>query len=254
MKAKLLIVDDGPATRALAAALEAGGFKSDIAPDASTAIRSIESESYDAILLDPMIGGRMNGFSVLSFLELDRPELVDRTFLLTALGEQTVLHTAPDLLPRLFRKPVDFVALVNAIESRGSADRRPRPAISRPHALIADDDVPTATVLAGLMEELGHATTVVENGREAMHRLAGADYTTLIVDLMMPDVDGFALLKYIEETRPALLHRVIVSTGIPDRFLAFLDAKPIRGVLHKPIALGELKRLLGDSATRGFLC
>ena len=244
MKSKLLIIDDTPTAATLAATLEDAGFETAIASDPSTAIRRIESESFEAILLDPMVRGRMNGFSVLSFIELDRPDLVARTFLVTALGDQTVMHTAPALMPRLFRKPVDLDSLGAAIQRLGSSDARACVKGGSRRALIAEDDAATASLLAGLMMELGYAPSCAANGREAIQQLTAGDYDILILDLMMPDVDGFALLQYIEETHPSLLARVIVSTGVPERFLASVDAKPIRGVLHKPIRLEELNRLL----------
>lgn len=244
MKSKVLIVDDTPAAATLATMAEEAGFETGIASDPSTAIKRIETESFEAILLDPMVRGRMNGFSVLSFLELDRPDLVARTFLVTALCEQTVLHTAPELMPRLFRKPVDLDSLGEAIRKLAGPGAHANVKGGKRRALIAEDDAESASLLAGLMIELGYAPSLAMNGREAIQELAADDYAILILDLMMPDVDGFALLEYIEEMHPSLLARVIVSTGVPERFLGSLDAKPIRGVLHKPVRLEELNRLL----------
>jgi len=242
MKARLLIIDDD--AQRLAAMLEAAGFAAVTASDLSTAMKLLETEAVEAIVLDPMLRGRINGFTMLSFIELDRPDLVERTFLVTALSEQTVLRTAPALMPRLFRKPLDVAGLATAIRNLGSSSASARPAVDSPRVMIIEDDEATAAATAELMAELGYSPDVAENGREAIQRLATAEYEFLIIDLVLPDVDGFSLLQYIEDIRPSLLRRVIVSTGMPNRFLTSLDTKPIRGVLHKPIRREDLGRLL----------
>ena len=67
-------------------------------------MEKLRERNYCAVILDPMIGERLNGYAVLNFLELEQPETVERLFLFTGMSEQTIRRTAPSVLPRLFRK------------------------------------------------------------------------------------------------------------------------------------------------------
>src|ERR1051326_617946 len=79
------------------------------------AIDKLRAWSYRAVILDPAIRHRLNGYAVLNFLELEQPQTLDRVFLLTGMSEQTIRRTAPAILPRLFRKPCALPSLAAAV-------------------------------------------------------------------------------------------------------------------------------------------
>ena len=78
------------------------------------------------------------------------------------------------------------------------------------------------------------------DGFEAIEKLSRNDYDTILLDLMMPRIDGFGVLDYLEEHRPELGDAVIVmSANLP----AVSDAareRHIERVLPKPFDLSAL--------------
>ena len=63
------------------------------ADDGFSAIEKLRQQRYSAVILDPMIRDRLNGYAVLSFMELEQPQTLDRVFLLTGMSEQTIVRT-----------------------------------------------------------------------------------------------------------------------------------------------------------------
>ena len=75
---------------------------------------------------------------------------------------------------------------------------------SRPRILIVDDRQENLTSLAGLLEEMEAETVLASNGREALERLLETEFAVAIIDVHMPEVDGFAVAKFmrgVEETK-----------------------------------------------------
>ena len=113
---RVLIVDDDAATAAaLGAAFERAGLIAEWVEDAFAAIDKLRQHDYAAVVLDPTMRRRLNGYMVLNFLELEQPKTLQKLFLFTGMPEQTIRHTAPSVLPRLFRKPSALPLVAAAI-------------------------------------------------------------------------------------------------------------------------------------------
>ena len=65
--------------------------------------------------------------------------------------------------------------------------------------LLIEDDLVTAGYVAAGLRERGHAVDHVANGRAALARAAGADHALLIVDRMLPGLDGLSLVRRLRE-------------------------------------------------------
>lgn len=111
----LIIDDDLEMVAALAAAFADAGLAADWADDTFSALEKLRERTWRAVILDPAIHQRFNGYTVLSFLELEQPETIDRLFLLTGMSEQTIRRTAPAALPRLFRKGSELTDVAAAV-------------------------------------------------------------------------------------------------------------------------------------------
>ena len=82
--------------------------------------------------------------------------------------------------------------------------------------LIVDDGEMNRRVLRAALERDGHETEQASNGREALERLAHRSFDVVLLDLVMPEMDGFATLAVIKTTE-ALRHLpVIVISGIDE--------------------------------------
>jgi two-component SAPR family response regulator len=108
--------------------------------------------------------------------------------------------------------------------------------------LIVDDDAQIRDVLQDLLQEEGYHPVTASDGREAIDYLqdAGQLPDAMLLDLAMPDIDGYGVLEHL---RRNLLHEfpvLIVSAQRPDRaVLRALDSE-LRDFIAKPFELEEL--------------
>lgn len=232
----LIIDDDHSVTDVLVPQFGAAGVFAEVAGDGFAAIEKLQTVRYGAVILDPMIRHGLNGYAVLNFIELEQPELVPHLFLLTSMSHQTISRTAPALLPRLFRKPADIPAAIAAVLQTFS---RAKATSSSRSVLIVEDDRVSAEALSRLTAELGYDVTVVESGRDALKKLASHCYAAILLDLVLPDIDGFAILKYLEDTTPNVLPRVIITTGMPQRYSSPAGMR-VCALLQKPVDMQQL--------------
>ncbi len=134
-------------------------------------------------------------------------------------------------------------------ESAAGAESDSDPSQGKGRAiLVVDDDEHTRNLLRDLCETSGYAVSVAEDGVSALEAMQRQRPDLLLLDLMMPRKDGFAVLKTIRES-PALADLpVIILTAMGD-----MDGK-IRGMelgaddyVTKPFKLVELQTRIGSA-------
>jgi DNA-binding response OmpR family regulator len=67
------------------------------------------------------------------------------------------------------------------------------------HILVAEDERPVAKALQLKLEHSGFTVSIVENGEDALKMLGEQKIDLLILDLMMPKLDGFGVLEAMKE-------------------------------------------------------
>ncbi len=77
--------------------------------------------------------------------------------------------------------------------------------------LVIDDEKRMCDSIKVLLSNIGYDVDIAENGKVGIDKLKAGQYDLVITDLMMPELDGFAVMKYIKENCPDTL--VIVITG-----------------------------------------
>lgn len=80
-------------------------------------------------------------------------------------------------------------------------------------ALIVDDDVAIRVLLSRILRRSSFAVDSARDGAEAIEKLSADDYSIILLDLMMPRIDGIAVVRYLDAYRPELLKKVIVLTA-----------------------------------------
>jgi CheY-like chemotaxis protein len=108
-----------------------------------------------------------------------------------------------------------------------------------PIALLVDDDADFRSVLGEVLEGEGYWIVQAANGREAMKVLSSLKPDVILIDLLMPVMNGWSLFAAIEE-RPELL-------TVPVVFLSALPHMAPGGgslILKKPLDLPALMKLL----------
>jgi len=84
--------------------------------------------------------------------------------------------------------------------------------------LVVDDEEITTKALSGLLKSLKHRVLISHNGEEALNTLSHENIDLMITDLMMPGMDGFALVKKAKKLYPELL--IFIFTGYDSFSLA----------------------------------
>ena len=117
------------------------------------------------------------------------------------------------------------------------------------HILLVEDDVRTAEYASKGLTEAGHVVDALENGREAMIQCMQTDYDVMVVDRMLPGMDGLALVKALRASgsKIPVIFLTAVS-GVDDR-VEGLEAGA-DDYLTKPFAFSELLARVNALARR----
>ena len=97
-----------------------------------------------------------------------------------------------------------------AVPSAGIAPQTPG------RILVADDDAENRTLLARLLEGLGHHVAFACDGRAALAAIRSDDFDAVLLDIRMPEMDGFAVLEALRESGHLRHTPVIVVTGLQE--------------------------------------
>jgi DNA-binding response OmpR family regulator len=84
----------------------------------------------------------------------------------------------------------------------------------RSKILIVDDEPFNIDVLEQLLEELGYATVVATNGQEALSQVAAEPPDLILLDVMMPIMDGFTVCRMLKDQESTRLIPVIIMTAL----------------------------------------
>jgi CheY-like chemotaxis protein len=106
--------------------------------------------------------------------------------------------------------------------------------------LVVDDDDAIRTMVERVLRREQFEVESARDGFEAIEKLARNDYATILLDLMMPRVDGHGVLRFLEKERPAPSPWVIVMTANIQGAHETADAKPVFRVVPKPFDIRQL--------------
>jgi len=132
--------------------------------------------------------------------------------------------------------------------------------VEKPFVLVADDNEATCTLIKALLQS-DFTVDVASDGYETLERLSNKDYAAVLLDLLMPGIDGYGVLEYVRSHRPELLQRVLVVTAaLSSRQMERLKDYEICGVIAKPFevdaflaAVRQCAGTEGPTFTRGAL-
>ena len=115
-------------------------------------------------------------------------------------------------------------------------------------ALVVDDDPALQGLFNTLLGRDGFSVDCAPDGRQAFEYLRRGSYSVILLDLMMPEVNGFELLERMERESPGLLRRVIVMTGASQRIVDNVDRSRVFGLIRKPFDIHDLIRSARECA------
>jgi two-component system OmpR family response regulator len=113
--------------------------------------------------------------------------------------------------------------------------------MSRPHVLIVEDDAHVVRMLRELLRVEGYDTTEATDGLAGLLKLATTGVDAVLLDVMMPDLDGVRVLEQLrEEHGPTLPVPVLVVTGSPEGARRCRELLDPADVFEKPFDPGQL--------------
>jgi PAS domain S-box-containing protein len=272
---RVLVVDDNATNRRiLTAHLDAWGMQAHATGSPLEALGWIGAdERFDVGILD-MHMPEMDGVSLARAIREHVPGEALPLLLFTSLGRREARAEEAGFAAYL-NKPIKpsqlFDALVSVlaeqpvhVRERGAARIELDPDMARRHPLrilLAEDNIVNQKVALRLLGQMGYRADVAANGLEAIEAVERQTYDVVLMDVQMPELDGFEASREINRRWPGEQHpRIVAMTANAmqgDRELceaAGMDdyvAKPVR--VEELVAALERCRRRGEAGARGGL-
>jgi signal transduction histidine kinase/CheY-like chemotaxis protein len=227
----ILVVDDDPTAREIVVRhLERAGFAVVAARGGQEGLRLVRELRPAAVTLDIMMPD-LDGWTVLAAIKGDPVLASIPVVLMSIIEEKNRGYTlgAADYLV----KPVDRTKLVETLTSIcGSTAGR---------ALLVDDDEVVRRSVRQALEPIGWKVTEAENGQIAVDSLTAARPDVIILDLMMPEMDGF---EFMDELRGRPDWREIPVVVITAKDLTEEDRDRLNGGVERIIQKSDRDQML----------
>ena len=106
--------------------------------------------------------------------------------------------------------------------------------VEKPHVLLADDNEATCILITALLQR-EFVVEIAHDGRATIDKLTTRRYAALLLDLRMPQMDGFTVLEHLRDTQPEMLpNTLVVTAALTERDLARARSFPICELIGKP--------------------
>ena len=204
--ARILAIDDDPDFLSyLTDSLESEGRSVEVATTAADGIEIARSRPPELILLDVYLPDR-SGFEVLKTLKDDPRTREIPTLLVSVVNEKAEGFRlgAEDYL----LKPVEGTLLVEAVAnalSRSESRRRPST------ILVVDDEEDVTGYLSDALSSRGYRATVASSGPEALAAIEQAAPDLILLDLMMPGMTGWEVLRRLRDSPHSKIPVIVLS-------------------------------------------
>ncbi|NWG14944.1 MAG: response regulator [Acidobacteria bacterium] len=226
----VLVIDDDPAVRDLMERfLQKEGFQVETAASGEAGLRLAKELHPAAITLDVMMPG-LDGWAVLTALKAD-PAVADiPVVMLTMMNDKNLGYAlgASDYLT----KPIERDRLA-AVLSKYRCD------VPECSVLLVEDDEVTREMMRRMLEKAGWSVAEAENGRVALERVAECRPELILLDLMMPEMDGFQFIAELRQ-RPETHNTPIVIITAMD--LTEADRQRLNGSVIQILQKGAYGR------------
>ena len=235
----VLVVDDDAAARTLMArVLGREGYRVVLAAGGEEGLRLARERRPDLVTLDVMMPG-LDGWEVLAALKGD-PALADIPVVMLTVVDDRHMGLALGASEYL-TKPVDRRRLAAVLRRVAAGGRQ---------ALVVDDDAAVRSTLRRALEAEAWTVREAAHGRAALQRMEEARPDLVLLDLMMPEMDGFA---FLEAARAREAWRTVPVVVVTARDLTDEDRRRLNGRVERVVAkdgrgpealLAELRQVL----------
>ncbi|HUE02776.1 MAG TPA: response regulator, partial [Bryobacteraceae bacterium] len=237
---------EAAARELLASWLEPEGYLLITAASSAEALAKAAEHVPDAITLNMLMPGK-GGWDTLYELK-KTPVTAAIPVIVVSVVDEPKIGMALGASEYLV-KPVDRVVLLETVR------RYVGPGSNGPaKVLVVDDEAGTRELLKEILESDGYIPVLAANGREALEALGQISVSAILLDLMMPEMDGFELLLRVKEDPGSRNIPVLVLTAkdLTDNEIEMLRRETIGLFLKdhewKKQLLADLRRAVGAGA------
>jgi signal transduction histidine kinase/CheY-like chemotaxis protein len=223
----LVIDDDDAAREILVRGLAKEGFRVLRASSGEDGVKLAREHRPDVITLDILMPG-MDGWSVLRMLKSD-PQVAEIPVVLITMVDGRDMGKAlgaADYLP----KPIDRERLA-AVLRKYKCAHPPCP------VLVVEDDAPTRELMKRTLASAGWSVCEAANGRDALALVGKSRPDLILLDLMMPEMDGF---QFVEQLRDNPAWREIPVVVVTAKELTSDDRERLSGHVRTILQKGAL--------------
>ena len=194
-KPLILVVDDEITARELLASYLCSEYRIAMAESGAEALQKAQELRPDAITLDVMMPGGI-GFETLEALKQD-PETANIPIVIVSVVDQKQVGFAlgaADYLIKPIRKSVVLETIRKYVQHQSDEEES---------ILLVDDDLGTLELLEETLRSAGYETESVRSGTRALEVLSSKLVSAVLLDLLMPGMDGFEVIRHVRQ-EPAL--------------------------------------------------
>jgi PAS domain S-box-containing protein len=225
-KPLILVVDDEVTARELLATYLSPEYRIAMAESGEEAVKQARHLRPDAITLDVMMPGG-NGFETLAALK-KAPETANIPIIIVSIVDQKqggFALGAVDYLIKPVRKPVLLETIRKYVRPQSDEDEA---------ILLVDDDPRALELLEETLRSAGYETESVRSGARALEVLSSKLVSAVVLDLLMPGMDGFEVIRHVrqEATLRELPIFVMTAKSLTKAELAVLT-RETQALFHK---------------------
>ncbi len=120
---------------------------------------------------------------------------------------------------------------------------------SRLNVLIIDDNEQITKMISTFLDMSNHDCTVVNDGKEGIELIKTKQYDSIILDLAMPEFDGYEILDTLQNEDPSQLSKIIILTAssIPIETVRKFKELGVSSCLQKPVDIDQLLSRITDA-------
>jgi CheY-like chemotaxis protein/two-component sensor histidine kinase len=204
-KPLILVVDDDVPARELIASYLESEYRIVMAESGAEVVQKARHLSPDAITLDVLMPGG-NGFETLVALQ-KTPETANIPIIIVSIVDQKQVGFAlgaADYLVKPIRKPVLLETIRKHVPLQTDDDAA---------ILLVDDDPKTLELLEETLRSAGYETQSVQSGARALEVLSSKLVSAVLLDLLMPGMDGFEVIRHVREQATLKELPILVMTA-----------------------------------------
>lgn len=244
----ILVVDDDPdMLEIITAVLETQPYRLAAARDGVECLELIEEEIPDLLILD-LLMPRIDGFAVIKELRgspryADLSIIILTTVMEDASRRRYELETGMGMdVQDYIEKPVTPAELLSRV----------RAILEQPYILVADDDPDMVESITSVLRSQPFKVQAARDGHQCMEMIGKKTPDLLILDLLMPKMDGFGVIRELRkkpryDDLPIIVLTAVLEDASRRRYELETGRKMrVQAYLEKPVAPAELLRRVND--------